>query len=90
MPTVLIKVDAAKDLTFINGLVAQQENVLRGPLVAIGNDGSETILSINGMAGKPTANAMITTASVPSSATTIGAGQIFISGTLTSATAYRP
>jgi hypothetical protein len=78
------------DLSTLNTFVAQQENVLQGPLTKIGNDGSKTTLDIDLMAGKPQKNAVITTGNPPAGATKINTAQVYISGGLTSATSYRP
>jgi hypothetical protein len=81
---------SSSDLPTLNALVAQQENVLNGPLTNIGNDGTNTTFNINAMDGTPPKNTIITTGSVPTGSTTIASGQIYISGVLTAATAYRP
>ena len=80
------------DLATLNTFVADQENVMQGPLVKIGNNRSKTALSIDDEQpdGKPAKNAVITTGPLPAGATKIGTGTIFISGVLAVATAYRP
>jgi hypothetical protein len=90
MTTKTVTAEPNWDLSTINTFVAQQENVLQGPLTKIGNDGSKTTLDIDLMGGKPKKNAMITTGNLPAGATEINTAQIYISGALTAATSYRP
>jgi len=90
MATQTVAADPSWDLATINTFVAQEENTLQGPLTKIGNDGSNTTLDINVMGGKPTKNAVITIGNPPAGSTSINSAQIYISGTLTNATAYRP
>jgi hypothetical protein len=81
------------DLATLNTFVAQQENSRQGPLTKIANDGTNTTVDIDDLApsGKPAKNAVIiTSGSPPAGASTIGTGKIFVSGSLTDATAYRP
>jgi len=86
--TVLIA-DPSWDLPTLNTFVSQQENTLAGPLTKIGNSNGKTTLDIDVAAGIPAKNAVITTGNPPATATTINSDNIYISGTLTQATAYR-
>lgn len=88
--TTIVTAEPDTDLATLNTFVAQQENVLQGPLTKIGNDGNKTTLDIDDLEGKPEKNAKITTGAPPTGATVISKGRIFVSGALTSATSYRP
>ena len=88
---VTLTADPSWNFDTLNTFVAQQENFLRGPLTKIGNDGTNTTLDIDDINGdKPIKNAVITMGSLPAGATKINTNNIFISGTLVIATAYRP
>jgi hypothetical protein len=80
----------AWDLPTLNTFVSQQEDFLRGPLTKISNDGTNTTLDIDDTLDKPAKNAAITTAVPPAGMVIINTDKIFISGTLITATAYRP
>ena len=82
--------DPSWDDATINKFIAEQEGILQGPLTKIGNKNGSTTLQINDLAGKPAKNAAITTGNPPVGATLISTDKIFISGTLKTATAYRP
>ncbi len=86
----VVTADPGWDLVQLNTFVAQMENVLRGPLTKIGNDGTSTTLDIDDPTGKPAKNAVITIGQPPGGAKTIGTDSIFVSGVLSKATAYRP
>ena len=85
-----ITAEPGLDLATLNTFVKQQENTLEGPLTKIGNSGGKTTLDIDVLGGKPAKNSVITTGALPAGATKINADKIFVSGALTSATAYRP
>jgi hypothetical protein len=86
-----VNADPSWDLPTLNTFVAQQENTLAGPLTGIGNSGGQTTLEIDVMGGIPSKNAVvITTGAPPAGSTQIGIGKIYVSGTLTDGTAYRP
>jgi hypothetical protein len=79
------------DLSTLNTFVTQQENFLRGPLVAMRIEGEVTILEIDDKsADKPEKNTVITTGTPPAGATVVSGGQIYVGGKLVSAIAYRP
>ena len=61
-----------------------------GPLTNIGNDGTYTTIGIDTDAGLPASHTVIVTSSpIPQGTTQVATGQIFVSGTITAATAYR-
>jgi hypothetical protein len=88
----ILLVDPNFSLTQLNQFVSQSENGLLGPLISIGNHNKKTVIEINDLdpAGPPPKPSVITTGGPPAGATTIGVGQVYISGTLTQATAYKP
>jgi hypothetical protein len=90
--TIVQAEDPSWDLPKLNVFVAEQENVLQGVLTKIGNDGSKTTLDIDDGVNQraPDKNSVITTGSPPAGATKLNTAQIFVSGRLESATAYRP
>lgn len=75
----------------LNQFVAQQEGALQGPLTAIGNGGGQTKLTIDDLdpSGAPANPSVITVDAIPPGKVPIGGGQVFISGTLTNAAAYK-
>ncbi len=86
----IISIDPSWDEAAINKLIGQQEDVLHGPLTKIGNDGTNTIITIGDADGKPAKHAMISSGNLPAGAQLINTAKIFIKGALTTATAYRP
>ena len=88
----ILTVDPSFSLAQLNQFVTQSESGLQGPLTSIGNHNNKTIIKINDLdpAGAPAKPSEITTSTPPAGATVIGVGQVFISGTLTQATAYEP
>jgi hypothetical protein len=86
----IVQADPSSTLAQLNQLVAQSEKRLLGPLTAIGNSNGKTTLTIDDQAaGNPTPPSQITAGTLPAGATKIGDGKIYISGTLTDATAYK-
>ncbi len=75
----------------LNQLVVQQEDLL-GPLIAIGNDGSQTVVTFDMDQNPPAKHAVIGVAGSPppSGSTTICQGKVFIAGQLTDGIATRP
>lgn len=76
-------------LAEINTLVAQQESIL-GPLLTIGNDGSETLLIFDFERDPPEKHAVVDTADPPANAMVLATGKIYVAGQLQDALAYRP
>ena len=76
-----IGADKNLSLDALNRLVAQQEDLL-GPLVAIGNDGAQTVLTFDMDQDPPEKHAVISPAGGPT-------GKVFVSGVLTDAVATR-
>jgi hypothetical protein len=85
-------VDPSLTLQNLNLFVAERETGRQGPLTAIGNKDGKTTIEINDLdpAGAPATPSVITTGSLPAGAKLIGKGKIYVSGTLTDATAYSP
>ena len=86
-----IGADKNDSLGDLNRLVAQQEDLL-GPLTAIGNDGAQTVLTVDMDQDPPAKHAVITAAGSPPPAgsTRVCEGKVFIAGQLTDAVATRP
>ena len=84
-------VTASRDLSLpeINTLVAQQESIL-GPLLTIGNDGSENLLFFDFDRDPPEKHAVIETAEPPPNSTILTTAKIFIGGQLEDVSVYRP
>ena len=76
-------------LAEINTLVAQQESIL-GPLVTIGNDGTENLLSFDFERDPPAKHAVIGTAPPPANVTVLATAKIFIAGRIEDVSVYRP
>lgn len=79
----------ASSVDQINTFVAQNEVV--GPLTDMGNDGTQSVFVFETALPTPTTNAVIhedNQAGTPSGAL-VCKGKIFVSGTLTDASAYR-
>jgi hypothetical protein len=86
-------VDPNYTLDELNQFVEERETARQGPLTAIGNKDGKTIIEIDTLdpAGAPATPSKITTAGTPpAGARIIGRGKIYVSGTLTDATAYKP
>jgi hypothetical protein len=78
------------DLPTLNVFIAQQENFLRGQLIAIGTDGSQTMLSFDDESGnKPVSNTVVTISGPPTGATVVATGNIYIRNKSVLAIAYR-
>lgn len=87
----IVEADPSYTLAQLNQFVAQSEKRLMGPLTAIGNNNNKTTLTINEeAASNPTPPSQIATGPLPTGATKIGDGQVYIGNKLTNATAYRP
>jgi hypothetical protein len=88
----IITSDPNRTLSELNQFVAQSEMGLNGSLKAIGNKDGKTTIEIDGLdpAGKPATASVIATGTPPAGAKVIGKGKIYVSGTLTDATAYKP
>jgi hypothetical protein len=85
-------IGAAKSLSLneLNQVVTQQEELL-GPLTAIGNDGTQSLLTFDMDQDSPTRHAVIAAgSSPPSGSTIISRDKVFIAGQLTDAIASRP
>ena len=69
-------------------LVAQQEEVL-GPLVSIGNDGSQTLLTFDLERDPPEKHTVIGVGKPPPNATPLATGKVFVAGELQDVLAFR-
>ena len=75
-------------LSELNKFVTQQEELL-GPLVRIGNDGNQTVLTLDLDQNRPEKHAVIQEGNPPASGS-IAQGKIFVEGQLKDAFATRP
>jgi hypothetical protein len=87
--TVTVGADPSLSLPEVRMLVAQQEELV-GPLLTIGNDGKQTLLTFDIDQDPPATHAILDTDSPPPTATSLATGKIFISGQLTDVSAFRP
>ena len=72
------------------GLIERKAGIV-GPLVDIGNDGTQTVLTFDSDPPAPAKNAAIAAGqNAPAGSTKVCSGTIFISGTLTASIASRP
>jgi hypothetical protein len=69
-------------------LVAQQEEVL-GPLVSIGNDGSQTLLTFDLQRDPPDTHTDIGIGDPPANSIPLATGKVFVSGQLQDVLAFR-
>ena len=76
-------------LAEMNTLVEQQESIL-GPLVTIGNDGTENLLIFDFERDPPEKHAIVDTAEPPPNVTVLATGKVFIAGQLEDVLVYRP
>jgi hypothetical protein len=91
MAAPVVTVGAAADLSLsqIGTVVAQQENLLE-PLVSIGNDGSQTLLTFDLERDPPETPAVIGIGNPPPGSIALAKGKIFVSGQLQDVLAFRP
>jgi hypothetical protein len=83
-----VGVTRSVSLTDLNKLVDQQEQIL-GPLVAIGNDGTQTLLTFDVDQDPPANLAVISVGGPPTGAAVIATGLCFVAGVMTQVTASR-
>jgi len=91
-PTSIVSASAALSLTDLNFLIAQQEALI-GPVTAIGNDGTATLLTLDRYAGPPAQNARVIVkegATIPPGSVSVAEGTVFIAGEKTAVIAVRP
>ncbi|HXJ02090.1 MAG TPA: hypothetical protein VNH44_12780 [Micropepsaceae bacterium] len=91
--TSTVKIAAASSLADLNTIVAQNEG-LHGPLTAMGNDGSFTLLTFDNSPTSPKNSAVIAPQKdgkpvLPTGAALVCIGTIFIQGQLTLSSASR-
>ena len=86
-----VGVDKSKSVANLNQIIVQQEDQL-GPLIAIGNDGNQTILTFDMDRDPPAKHAVIVPSggTLPPGSTVICQGKVFIAGQLTDAASIRP
>jgi hypothetical protein len=90
MAAPITTVAAPPDLSLsqLGTLVAQQEEVL-GPLVSIGNDGSQTLLTFDLERDPPEKHTAIGIGNPPPNSTSLATGKVFVSGQLQDVLAFR-
>jgi hypothetical protein len=76
-------------LSQLSTIVSQQEELL-GPLVSIGNDGSQTLLTFDMDRDPPETHTVIGIDNPPPNSIPLGTGKIFVSGQLQDVLAFRP
>jgi hypothetical protein len=75
-------------LSQLGTLVAQQEEVL-GPLVSIGNNGSQTLLTFDLERDPPETRTVIAIGNPPPNSIPLATGKVFVSGQLQDVLAFR-
>jgi hypothetical protein len=75
-------------LTQLATLVEQQEEVL-GPLLSIGNDGSQTLLTFDLERDPPESHTAIGIGDPPPNSATLTTGKVFVAGELRDVRAFR-
>jgi hypothetical protein len=94
-PNPPVQVPAAASLDQINTAVRHEEG-LQGPLTAMGNDGTFTLLTFDDSQEPPAANTVVVpddaagNPPVPPGTTPQVKGTIFVAGQLKASTGYRP
>jgi hypothetical protein len=81
-----------ESLISLNIIVTENEELL-GPLIAIGNDSTQTVLTFDMDLDPPTNHAVIAVGGggvLPSGSSIVYRGRVFVSGQLTDAVAIRP
>jgi hypothetical protein len=83
-------VGAPSDLSLsqLGILVAQQEEIL-GPLVSIGNDGSQTLLTFDLERDPPDTHTLIAIGGLPPNSIPLASGKIFVAGQIQDVMAFR-
>jgi hypothetical protein len=91
MAAPITTVGAAPNLSLsqLATLVAQQEELL-GPLISIGNDGSQTLLTFDLARDPPETHSVIGIGDPPPNAIPLATGKVFVSGQLQDVLAFRP
>jgi ABC-type uncharacterized transport system substrate-binding protein len=89
----MVTLDPSSSWDDINAVVAEEEGI-HGPLTAIANDGSSTLLTFDNTPAKPATNALVAAQSagkpiIPAGAKLICVGSVFALGLLTLAAATR-
>ena len=77
-------------LASINTIIAQREALL-GPLIAVGNDGQQTILTFDRNPPEPDPKArLVVGTALPNGSIAVAQGTVFVAGQLTAVIAVRP
>ena len=83
-------VDPADSIDQINIIIAQREALL-GPLIQVGNNGAETLLTFDLDPPEPAHKAyLVTAATAPDGTSEVTRGTVFIGGNQTAVLAVRP
>jgi hypothetical protein len=88
-PVTTVGAPPGLSLSQLGTLVAQQEEVL-GPLVSIGNDGSQTLLTFDLERDPPATHTVIGIDDPPPNSIPLATGKIFVSGQLQDVLAFHP
>jgi len=87
-PATIVAAPPGLSLSQLATLVAQQEEVL-GPLLSIGNDGSQTLLTFDLDREPPETHTVIGIGNPPRGSTSLAIGKAFVSGQLQDVSAFR-
>lgn len=84
-----VAVDPHSSLNELNTIIEQQEEFLGAPLVTIGNDGDQTLLSFDGSGEQPDRHAFLRIGGAPTNIRPLAWGKVFIGGELKDVVALR-
>ena len=87
-PVTTVAAPPSLSLSQLGTLVAQQEEVL-GPLVSIGNDGTQTLLTFDLERDPPDIFTAIGIGDPPPNSTPLAIGKVFVAGELQDVLAFR-
>ena len=89
VPLITVTASPRLSLEDLNTVIGQQEEFLQAPLVTIGNNGDQTLLSFDQSSDFPGKHALIATGDPPSNIKPLAWGKVFISGELKDVVALR-
>jgi hypothetical protein len=89
VPLITVTASPRLSLEDLNTVIGQQEEFLQAPLVTIGNNGDQTLLSFDQSSVFPGKRALITTGDPPPNIKPLAWGKVFISGELKDVVALR-
>jgi hypothetical protein len=89
LPIITFSASPHLSLDDLNTVISQQEEFLQAPLVTVGNNGDQTLLSFDQSSNLPGTHARITTGDPPPNIKPLAWGKVFIAGELKDVVALR-